>query len=202
MPRRWWHREGGIFMSSIAVAGAVVAALIVLAACSLAEPSDVLGPEYVRRIILWGNSSVADIDHFPARAIAAHAPPFHFVAAPDEQRVSAAFRAALRDEPKAAAPGEDFREFLARNDTTGFIIAEGDRLLFEGYFNGRQRDSWQTSFSMAKSVVSTLIGIAIDEGRIKSVDQPITDFLPELDPAKFAHVTLRHLLLMSSGFAY
>jgi len=189
-------------MSSLAIAGAVSTVAIALAACSLAEPSDALGPEYVRRIILWGNSSVDDIDHFPARPIAAAASPFHFAEAPDEKRVSAAFRRALEKESAATAQRGDFRDFLARNDTTGFIIAEGDRLLFEGYFNGRRRESWQTSFSMAKSFVSTLIGIAIAEGRIKSVDQPITDFLPELDPGKFAHVTVRHLLLMSSGFAY
>jgi CubicO group peptidase (beta-lactamase class C family) len=99
-------------------------------------------------------------------------------------------------------PTEAFRSFLARNDSTGFVVAEGDRLLYEGYFNGRQRDSWQTSFSMAKSFVSTLIGIAIAEGRIASVDRPITDFLPELDRETFSRVTIRHLLSMSSGFAY
>lgn len=188
-------------MNWLILVGTIGMALFALA-WSLAEPFDVLGPEYVRRIILWGNSSVADIDHFPARPIAAPASAYHFIEAPDEQRVAAAFRRVLTDDPKSAPPKGDFREFLARNGTTGFIIAEGDRLLYEGYFDGRQRDSWQTSFSMAKSFLSTLIGIAVAEGRIKSVDQPITDFLPELDRAKFGHVTIRHLLRMSSGFVY
>jgi CubicO group peptidase (beta-lactamase class C family) len=175
---------------------------VALAAVSLALPMDVLGPEYVRRIVLWGNSSVADIDHFPARRIAAPGIPFRFVDAPDEPRVAAAFRHAIAREPGAEQGQADFRAFLARNDTTGFIVAKGDRLLYEGYFNGRRRDSWQTSFSMAKSFVSTLVGIAIADGRIESVDQPIVDFLPELDRETFAHVTIRHLLRMSSGFAY
>jgi len=189
-------------MNWLILAGTSGIALFALATWTLARPSDVLGPEYVRRIILWGNSSVADIDHFPARRIAAPASAYHFKEAPDEQRVAAAFRQALADDPKSAQLTGDFREFLARNGTTGFIIAEGDRLLYEGYFDGRRRGSLQTSFSMAKSFLSTLIGIAISERRIKSVDQPITDFLPELDGAKFGHVTIRHLLRMSSGFVY
>ena len=189
-------------MNGLIVAGVVALVIVASAVCSLAWPFDVLGPEYVRRIILWGNSSVADIDHFAARPIAAPATAFHFIEAPDEHRVAAAFHEALAKESLPAPLKENFRQFLSRNDTTGFIIGEGNRLLYEEYFNGRQRNSWQTSFSMAKSFVSTLIGIAIDAGRIKSVDQSIAEFLPELNPAAFGHVTIRHLLRMSSGFAY
>ncbi len=195
-------RGAGMSVNWLVLTGLVAATVVALAAYSLARPSDLFGPEYVRRLVLWGNSSVADIDHFPARPIAARSPAFRFAEAPNEQRVANAFRQALAEDSTAIPPNKNFRDFLSRNDTTGFIIVEGDSLLYEGYFNGRQRDSLQTSFSMAKSFVSTLIGIAISEGRIKSVDQPITDLLPELDRAKFSHVTIRHLLLMSSGFAY
>jgi CubicO group peptidase (beta-lactamase class C family) len=76
--------------------------------------------------------------------------------------------------------------------------------LYENYFNGTQRDSIVTSFSVAKSFTSALIGIAIDEGYIHSVDDPITTYLPELaegDP-RFEEITVRHLLLMASGLDY
>jgi CubicO group peptidase (beta-lactamase class C family) len=62
----------------------------------------------------------------------------------------------------------------------------------------------QTSFSVAKSVLSTLVGIAIDEGLIESVQDPLTRYVPELaerDP-RFARITLRDLLTMSSGIRY
>ena len=83
------------------------------------------------------------------------------------------------------------------------MIQDGS-IRYENYFNGTQRDTMVTSFSVAKSFTSALIGIAIDEGYIKSLDEPITTYLPELakrDP-RFNEITIRHLLLMSSGLEY
>jgi CubicO group peptidase (beta-lactamase class C family) len=83
------------------------------------------------------------------------------------------------------------------------VIQHG-KILYENYFNDTQRDSIVTSFSVAKSFASALIGIAIQEGYIKSVDDPITAYLPELaerDP-RFNEITIRHLLLMASGLEY
>jgi CubicO group peptidase (beta-lactamase class C family) len=83
------------------------------------------------------------------------------------------------------------------------VIKDGT-VVYEQYFNGTQRDSIVTSFSVAKSFTSALIGIAIQEGYIQSVDDPITLYLPELaerDP-RFNAITIRHLLLMASGLDY
>ena len=57
---------------------------------------------------------------------------------------------------------------------------------------------------MAKSFASALVGIAIDEGHIKSVDEPITNYIPELleKDERFESITIRHLLTMSSGIKY
>jgi CubicO group peptidase (beta-lactamase class C family) len=95
-----------------------------------------------------------------------------------------------------------FEEFLKASQTTSFIVIKDDAILYEGYFNGYDRDSIVTSFSTAKSVTSALIGIAIDEGRIGSVDDPIVTYLPELRSRGLDGVTIRHLLLMSSGIRY
>ena len=61
-----------------------------------------------------------------------------------------------------------------------------------------------TSFSVAKSFISTLIGIAIDEGAIGNIDDPVTDYVPELAvrDTRFSQITLRHLLTMSSGLRW
>jgi CubicO group peptidase (beta-lactamase class C family) len=77
-------------------------------------------------------------------------------------------------------------------------------LLYERYFNGYDETSVNTSFSMAKSFASALVGIAIDEGHIKSVDEPITNYIPELleKDERFKSITIRHLLTMSSGIKY
>jgi CubicO group peptidase (beta-lactamase class C family) len=76
--------------------------------------------------------------------------------------------------------------------------------LYEEYFNDTSRETLATSFSVAKSFASALVGIAIDEGYIDSVNEPITNYLPELveRDARFSRVTIRHLLLMASGLDY
>ncbi|RPJ20221.1 MAG: class C beta-lactamase-related serine hydrolase, partial [Chloroflexi bacterium] len=98
----------------------------------------------------------------------------------------------------------DWDRFLEENDTQAFIVIQDGTVLYENYFNNTQRDSIVTSFSVAKSFTSALIGIAIDEGFIESVDVPVTMYLPELaerDP-RFNDITIRHLLLMASGLEY
>jgi CubicO group peptidase (beta-lactamase class C family) len=77
-------------------------------------------------------------------------------------------------------------------------------MLFEGYYNGYDRESVNTSFSTAKSITSLLVGIAIDEGLIHDLDDPLTRYVPELADrdAGFAQITLRSLLDMKSGIAF
>jgi len=85
--------------------------------------------------------------------------------------------------------------------SVGFAVFQHDSLIFEQYWNGWDADSVSNSFSVAKSYVSVLTGIAIKEGVIKSVQQPVADFLPEfteLDPCHQA-ITIEHVLTMSTG---
>ena len=70
--------------------------------------------------------------------------------------------------------------------------------------NGAERDTTVTSFSVAESFISALTGIALAEGHVDSVNDPVTKYLPELaarDP-QFSNITLRHLLMMSSGLTF
>lgn len=95
-------------------------------------------------------------------------------------------------------------QFLEESDTTALIVLHGDEIIYEGYFNGSTREATQTSFSVAKSFTTTLVGIAIDEGFIATLDDAVTKYIPELaqrDP-RFAEITLRHLVTMSSGLRY
>ena len=84
------------------------------------------------------------------------------------------------------------------------LVLRRGALIHEAYFNGFERTSIGTSFSVAKSIVSALVGIALAEGHIASLDDPLTRYLPELaaTDARFSNVTLRHLLLMRSGIAF
>jgi CubicO group peptidase (beta-lactamase class C family) len=153
--------------------------------------------EYVKRVLLWRESDVGDyLDNFPRRELTASPEPFHFETAFDPDRVREALQSALGT--------QDLDTFLSENATQALIVIQGDRVIYESYFNGWQRDSMLTSFSVAKSFTSTLVGIALAEGYIGSVADAITLYLPELleRDARLERITIRDLLTMSSGLEF
>lgn len=158
----------------------------------LAEPE---WAEHWVRSLLWGDWDTQDHTRFPARAVANAGPVFEF-----ETNLQPQLFETITD--PATQAEVNFDEFLAANQTTAFIVVRDDTLLYEQYFNGTGHDSINTSFSVAKSFLSTLIGIALDEGRLRSVNDPVTDYVPELRGRGLDAVTIRHLLDMSSGIRY
>jgi len=157
-------------------------------------------PVYWSRVLLWNFSNVDDYTKFPERVIDNQAPVWNFEQAPDPTRVAAAFESAVENLP--AIKAKSLNGLLNRTKTTSFIVIKGDTILYEWYGNGYSRDSIVTSFSVAKSIDSALVGIAIDEGLIKSVNTPITDYIPELRGNGFENVTIKDLLRMSAGIRY
>lgn len=98
-----------------------------------------------------------------------------------------------------------FRARLEKNESIALAVIQNDSIQFEEYWDIGSRNSRTNCFSVSKSIVSILIGIAIDEGYIESVDQKIIDFLPELrrDGKNYNdEVTIKHLLTMSSGMKW
>lgn len=89
--------------------------------------------------------------------------------------------------------------FLTANKSVAFMIIKDDSIRYEQYWEGYGDSSLSNSFSMAKSIVGLLIGVAIDEGKIKSIDQPVGDYIPEFKEGDKSKITIRHLLMMSSG---
>jgi CubicO group peptidase (beta-lactamase class C family) len=93
---------------------------------------------------------------------------------------------------------------LDRTGTTSFLVLRDRCVIAEHYGDGTGPEELQTSFSMAKSFLSTLVGIAIDRGDLTGLDEPITTYLPELAERddRYSRITLRHLVTMSSGLHY
>lgn len=83
--------------------------------------------------------------------------------------------------------------------TVAFLIIKDDKIFHESYFDGFDKDSKSNSFSMAKSIVSACLGKAIQEGKIKSLDQKVADFFPELKGEFAQEVTVGDLSSMASG---
>ena len=89
--------------------------------------------------------------------------------------------------------------FMNSLETRAFLVFKGDSILYEKYFDKHRVNTVSNSFSAAKTVVSLLIGIAIEEGEIKSLDEPVTNYLPEFNSLGKENITIRHLLMMASG---
>lgn len=93
------------------------------------------------------------------------------------------------------------RETVEMLDPSAFLVAWGDTIIYEEYWGEHDVDRISNSFSMAKSIVSLLIGVALDEGKIKSLDEPVANYLPEFNDEK-KNITIRHILTMSSGLSW
>jgi len=157
------------------------------------------------RAIAWLDSDIADYQRFPMRIVANKAPVFDFLPpSAESQRRYASALDTITYRKNGTNITRRLDEFLKQTDTVAFLIIKDDVLLYEGYFHGYGHDSTVTSFSIAKSFVSALVGIAIAEGYIGGEQDPITKYVPELlakDP-RYRNITLRHLLTMSSGIRY
>ena len=141
------------------------------------------------RFVFYNFADIKDHKKFQSRPLTANASSFHF-----QTTNKGKFPKELNNIP--------FDKYLEDNKTVAFIIIKNDTIQYEKYFKGYDKESIVPSFSMAKSVTSILIGCAIDEGLIKSVDEPITNYIPELKKNGFDKVTIKHLLQMTSGIKF
>jgi CubicO group peptidase (beta-lactamase class C family) len=168
----------------------IAVATIMLVALSLKY-----SPEYARRLLLYGESNIKDYLIFPEREIE------------NDDQVST-LETAYSTIPQTVMfsydgkeHSEDLETLIRRTDPEAFIILQNDKVIYEAYLNSA-RDSIHTSFSMAKSFDSALIGAAIADGDIASVDDPVIKYIPEIAGRGLDRLTIRDLLLMNSGIRY
>lgn len=109
--------------------------------------------------------------------------------------------ATLGFDAKKLAAVRDYA-FQADHHTQSVLIIRHGQIAAEWYRDGVTKDSWATSWSVAKSYASALIGIAIDEGLIESVDQAVSTWIPEWNGTDNAKITLKHVLGMATGLDY
>ncbi len=90
-------------------------------------------------------------------------------------------------------------DFIVEQKVAGLLVLQDGKIRMERYALGHNDTNLWSSLSVAKSVTSTLVGVAIKDGYIKSLDDLVTDYLPNLKGSAFDSVTVRHLLTMTSG---
>ena len=93
----------------------------------------------------------------------------------------------------------DLDDFMRHNHVGGLLVLKDGNIMLERYGLGNRDDHLWVSFSMTKSVVSMLIGAAIQDGYISSVNDPVTDYLPQLKGSSYDGVSIKHVLQMASG---
>jgi CubicO group peptidase (beta-lactamase class C family) len=100
--------------------------------------------------------------------------------------------------------GKTYRmaDYMERFNTVGLLVLKNEKIVFEQYRNGNDQESRWISFSVTKSVSSMLIGAAIKDGFIKSVNDPVTDYLPRLKNSSYDQATIKNVLNMASGVAW
>ena len=115
------------------------------------------------------------------------------------------------ENPQAWPMHEDFNKTSStqkldetnnRLGTVAFLIIKNDSLWYEKYYDGYSEKSYSNSFSIAKSIVTAVLGRAIDEGFIKDIDQKVGDFIPEYKKGLAANLTVGDLSSMSSGMKW
>lgn len=149
----------------------------------------------MERLLRHGTTTIHDFTLYPQRTLLPSDRPLPF----RERTPGPAALPVIRREDGRSAP---LPEALAGTRTLAFLVIRDDALVFEHYGPNHGPARPSQFFSVSKSVLATLVGMAIDDGLLRSLDQPVTDLVPELASQGFATVTLGHLVDMTSGLDY
>jgi CubicO group peptidase (beta-lactamase class C family) len=93
-------------------------------------------------------------------------------------------------------------EYFQRTDVLGFLVLKDGQTVLERYFHGTGPADRYLSMSVSKSIVSVLFGVAVDEGKIRDVDEPVVRYLPSLKNSGYKEATLRDVLRMAAGIEF
>lgn len=138
---------------------------------------------YYYKALVYNYVNIDDLDLFPTRTIA--------TSNPQDWKISSQYNRQNLS-PRLTKQLEDYK-------SVAFLIIKDDSIVHEQYWDGYSGSSLSNSFSMAKSIIAMLVGVAIDEGKIKNIDEPVADFIPEFKETPKNKITIKHLLMMSSG---
>lgn len=141
------------------------------------------GRIYLYKTIRYNFSNIDDGKIFPKRYV--------MVGKPEPWHISKQFN-------KKSLP-DSLEKYLIDLKTVAALVIKNDSIIFEKYWDGYSDTSHSNSFSVAKSMVSLLVGIAEKEGKIKSINDPVCTYLPEYKKNIGIEVTIKNLLTMSSG---
>lgn len=148
-----------------------------------------IGPAVSWQLLTHGPTTVWDHLEYPTRTIEPSPDPFEWPEGPETDLASLPITDGLGDA-------------ISHGDTLAFLVIKDGIIVAEWYRSDHGPDTLSMLFSASKSIVSLLIGAAIDDGYITSVDTPVTEYVPELAAGGFDSVTIEDLLRMDSSMDY
>ena len=156
--------------------------LILLAGLSFTPPFS-----HLRNFASWGVHTIHDYKTHPTRLVASGGAPQYWPLDSAYNKVTIA---------------DSLLAIMDSNDTHAFLVIQDGKLLYEKYWDGYNSKTLSGSFSAAKSIISLLIGIALDEGKIKSLEEPVGNYVEHFKTNGLEKVRIKDLLTMSSGTNY
>ena len=145
------------------------------------------GTTYIYKALLHLQANIDDLDIFEYRAVPNTGQRSPWLVSIDKNK-----------KPLS----DSLRKTLQTGETVAFLVIKNDSLCYEEYWDGYSDSSYSNSFSMAKSIISILVGVAIDEGKISSVKDPVGKYIPEYVNGELAKITIEDLLRMASGLNF
>lgn len=142
---------------------------------------------HLRNFAIWGKHTIHDYKTHPSRVVASGGAPQYW---PLDSNFN-----------KGIIP-DSLMKIIDSNNTHAFLVIQDGKLVYEKYWDGYTAKTLSGSFSAAKSIISLLIGIALEEGKIKSLDEPVGNYVPHFKEAGLEKMRIKDLLTMSSGTNY
>jgi len=182
-------------MKRLIMAAALGATCLSLTACEQVQKvaADVAGLPTDKNILFW-----TDAQRDKAFRMMDTLVPSNTIAAGDNPKVLET-GTALPDSFEVDGKPLTVNDYMEQQRLAGMVILQDGKIRKEEYRRDFEQDDPWTSFSVAKSLVSTLVGAAIKDGSIRSIDDPLTDYIPELEGSGYDGVTVQQLLTMTSG---
>jgi CubicO group peptidase (beta-lactamase class C family) len=153
------------------------------------------------RPVIYNVPNVTDYKIFKTETIQKSSSPYQIARSGSTCTLPDEFLWAISNDDNKVYNYKSPEDFLISQGTLSFIVIKNDTIVYEKYFNGFEPDSLRTIFSVSKAFTSSLVGIAIDEGYIKSVDQFVSDFIPSFKSDGKEKMTVNNLLQMTSGLS-
>lgn len=142
---------------------------------------------YIYKALIYQQPNIDDLDIFPYTTI-------------ENKGEKQAWK--ISNTKNSVSLSDSLRNVLEKYESVAFLVVKNDSIQYEEYWDGYNENSFSNSFSVAKSIINVLVGIAIDEGKISSENDPVGKYIPEFNEGDLKKIKIIDVLKMASGLNF